>query len=155
MYEFKEEDAFGFARHIGIEAKVRGGQLHFKTCPYCKPKATKDNMNTFACKRIEINRQCCNQGFTFTCFHFGNVGAMQRNTTDNLHRIMCHTQYTCCCFAANRKSIWQDIVQSFAIAESFFKHICLIFKFCIRKCLIFVSQSKNFIFYRFNFFEFF
>lgn len=48
MYEFKEEDAFGFARHIGIEAKVRSGQLHFKTCPYCKPKATKDNMNTFA-----------------------------------------------------------------------------------------------------------
>ena len=48
MYEFKEQDAFEFARHVGIEAKVRSGQLHFKTCPYCKPKATKDNMNTFA-----------------------------------------------------------------------------------------------------------
>ena len=48
MYEFREQDAFDFARHIGIEARARSGQLHFKTCPYCKPKATKDNMNTFA-----------------------------------------------------------------------------------------------------------
>lgn len=48
MYEFNPDDAYSFARHVGIEVKQRGNNLHFKTCPYCRPRATKDNVNTFA-----------------------------------------------------------------------------------------------------------
>lgn len=48
MYEFKEEDAWNFSRHVGIEAVSHGGNLHFKVCPYCRPKPTKGNVKTFA-----------------------------------------------------------------------------------------------------------
>ena len=47
-YEFNPEDAFRFARSQGIEVKQSGKELFFKTCPYCKPRATKDNTRTFS-----------------------------------------------------------------------------------------------------------
>lgn len=65
-YEFKEQDAFNFARHTGIETSVKGDELFFKTCPYCKPKPTRDNMRTFSinlhtgqfkCLRASCNAQ--------------------------------------------------------------------------------------------------
>lgn len=48
MYEFRESDAWDFARQQGIEVKQNGNELHFKTCPYCRPKATKGNIRTFS-----------------------------------------------------------------------------------------------------------
>ena len=48
MYEFRESDAWDFARHQGIEVRQNGNELHFKTCPYCRPKATKGNIRTFS-----------------------------------------------------------------------------------------------------------
>lgn len=48
MYEFKEQDAWDFARHVGIEAKSRGGNLDFKICPYCRPRSIRGNTGTFA-----------------------------------------------------------------------------------------------------------
>lgn len=38
MYEFKEQDVWDFARFIGIKTKQHGNNLHFETCPYCRPK---------------------------------------------------------------------------------------------------------------------
>ena len=38
MYEFKEEDAYNFARHINAKTLVRGRELVFKECPYCHGK---------------------------------------------------------------------------------------------------------------------
>ena len=55
FYEFNANDAYDFARFIGIEAKERNMELHFKTCPYCRPKATRDNINTFA---IDLKNGC-------------------------------------------------------------------------------------------------
>lgn len=48
MYEFREQDAYDFAASQGIETKRTGYELHFKTCPYCRPKATKGNVRTFS-----------------------------------------------------------------------------------------------------------
>lgn len=45
-YEFKKQDAFDFARFVGIQTFERGKELHFKQCPYCKQN-TKDQ-KTFA-----------------------------------------------------------------------------------------------------------
>lgn len=36
FYEFKESDAWNFVRASGIEAKKRGDELQFLTCPYCR-----------------------------------------------------------------------------------------------------------------------
>lgn len=47
-YEFKEQDAFGFAYHVHAETNVRNGELFFKICPYCNPKPTRDNIKTFS-----------------------------------------------------------------------------------------------------------
>lgn len=46
MYEFKEQDAWDFSRHVRIEAKRRGDELHFKICPYCRPRP--ENRNTYS-----------------------------------------------------------------------------------------------------------
>lgn len=35
-YEFREQDAYDFARHVNIPAKPHGEELIFKNCPYCK-----------------------------------------------------------------------------------------------------------------------
>lgn len=48
FYEFKPDDAFEFARHVGIQAIARGDELMFKTCPYCKPRPTRGNAETFS-----------------------------------------------------------------------------------------------------------
>lgn len=48
MYEFREQDAWDFSRHVGIEVKKSGDNLHFKVCPYCRPKPTRDNVRSFA-----------------------------------------------------------------------------------------------------------
>lgn len=48
MYEFKERDAFEFARHVHAQAKEHNGELFFRLCPYCNPKLTRDNLNSFS-----------------------------------------------------------------------------------------------------------
>lgn len=48
FYEFKPDDAYDFARHVGIQARAHGDELMFRTCPYCKPKPTKGNIQTFS-----------------------------------------------------------------------------------------------------------
>ena len=48
MYEFKEQDAWNFARHVGIEVNKTGDNLHFRVCPYCRPKPTGGNAKSFA-----------------------------------------------------------------------------------------------------------
>lgn len=47
IYQYKESDAFDFARFIGAKTTQRSGQLHFQSCPYCRGKG-KGNENTFA-----------------------------------------------------------------------------------------------------------
>lgn len=48
FYEFKPEDAYEFSRHVGIQARPHGDELVFRTCPYCKPRSTKGNTETFS-----------------------------------------------------------------------------------------------------------
>lgn len=59
MYEFKKEDAYEFARHIGAKTSQRGDELIFKVCPFCHADNREDkgkfsiNLNTgqFNCFR--------------------------------------------------------------------------------------------------------
>lgn len=48
MYEFKERDAFDFARHIHAQTREHNGELFFRLCPYCNPKPSRDNLSTFS-----------------------------------------------------------------------------------------------------------
>lgn len=47
-YEFKPQDAFDFANHIRAQTSEHNGELFFRTCPYCNPKPTRDNLKTFS-----------------------------------------------------------------------------------------------------------
>ena len=48
MYEFKVQDAYDFARHVHAQVNEHNGELFFKTCPYCNPKPTRDNIKSFS-----------------------------------------------------------------------------------------------------------
>lgn len=48
MYEFKPDDAWNFARHVHAQAQERNGELFFRACPYCNPRPTRDNLNSFS-----------------------------------------------------------------------------------------------------------
>ena len=41
-YEFNPDHAYDFARHVGIEAKPKGDNLHFQICPYCHGGKNRD-----------------------------------------------------------------------------------------------------------------
>lgn len=48
MYEFKADDAYKFAKHLGIHYQERNGQLHLYKCPYCNGNKSNGNPNCFA-----------------------------------------------------------------------------------------------------------
>ncbi|MBR5129208.1 MAG: AAA family ATPase [Firmicutes bacterium] len=75
MYEFREEDAWEFARHQRIEVKQSGNQLHFKTCPYCKPRATAGNTRTFAIDLTTGQFKCLRA----SCNASGNMVTLSRD----------------------------------------------------------------------------
>lgn len=82
MYEFKEQDAWDFSRHVGIEAKQRGDNLHFKVCPYCRPKPTKGNVNTFAIDLRTGQFKCLRA----SCGVSGNMVTLSRDFDFSLGR---------------------------------------------------------------------
>lgn len=75
MYEFKESDAWDFARSQGIEAKPAGEQLHFKICPYCRPKPTKGNTRTFSINLKTGQFKCLRE----SCGVTGNMITLSRD----------------------------------------------------------------------------
>lgn len=75
MYEFREQDAYDFARHVGIETKEHGGELFFKTCPYCRPRATKGNVKTFSINLSTGQFKC----FRASCGVTGNMLQLSRD----------------------------------------------------------------------------
>lgn len=63
-YQFKRDDAFRFANHVGIKTWVRDGELYFKTCPFCHGQGNENekkfsiNLETgvFHCFRAKCGR---------------------------------------------------------------------------------------------------
>lgn len=88
-YEFKEQDAWEFARQQGIETKQIGDELHFKICPYCRPRATKGNTRTFSINLRTGQFKCLRE----SCGVTGNMVQLSRdfdfslgNETDEYYR---------------------------------------------------------------------
>lgn len=48
MYEFKEQDAYDFARHVGGQARQHGDELRFSICPYCHGGNQRKDKDTFS-----------------------------------------------------------------------------------------------------------
>ena len=67
-YEFKEDDAFRFARAIGAATHKDGDELQFKFCPYCNGGPHHDR-NTFSIN-LRTGAWNCKRG---TCLEKGNM----------------------------------------------------------------------------------
>lgn len=75
LYEFKEQDAYDFARQQGIEVKRSGDELHFKICPYCRPRPTKGNVRTFSINLTTGQFKCLRS----SCGVTGNMIQLSRD----------------------------------------------------------------------------
>lgn len=74
-YEFKEQDAYDFARHVGAEVREHNKELFFKICPYCKPRATRDNVKSFSIN-LETGQFKCLRA---SCGVHGNMITLSRD----------------------------------------------------------------------------
>lgn len=75
MYEFQEQDAYDFARHVGAAAVRIGNELRFKTCcPYCNGGARRDR-DTFSINLGSGQFKCLRAG----CGAAGNMIRLSRD----------------------------------------------------------------------------
>lgn len=75
MYEFKEQDAYAFARHVGSRTQARNGQLHFDRCPYCGGSRRNNNEHCFAVSLKTGQFKCLRAG----CGVTGNMITLSRD----------------------------------------------------------------------------
>lgn len=73
LYEFKEDDAYRFAKHVNIQAFERGNELWFRTCPFCHGKG-KSNEKTFSIN-LQTGQFNC---FRASCMRQGNMVDLAR-----------------------------------------------------------------------------
>lgn len=79
FYEFKESDAWEFARRQGIQTKQKGEELHFIHCPYCR--STKDKW-TFAIDLRTGQFKCLRA----SCSQTGNMITLSKDFDFSLGR---------------------------------------------------------------------
>lgn len=79
LYEFKESDAWDFARQQGIQTKQKGDELHFIHCPYCG--STKDKW-TFAIDLRTGQFKCLRA----SCSRTGNMITLSKDFDFSLGR---------------------------------------------------------------------
>jgi len=73
IYEFKSEDAERFADHVGIRARVKGDELIFSSCPYCR--STTKSKEKFAINLKTGKFQC----FRASCGMKGNMITLSKD----------------------------------------------------------------------------
>ena len=79
FYEFKESDAWEFARRQGVQTKQKGEELHFIHCPYCR--STKDKW-TFAIDLRTGQFKCLRA----SCSQTGNMITLSKDFDFSLGR---------------------------------------------------------------------
>ena len=78
MYEFKEDDAWRYARTIGIKHRQNGEQLEFVYCPYCHGGSKRDQ-KTFAIS-LKTGQFECKRA---SCSVKGNMITLAKDFSDN------------------------------------------------------------------------
>ena len=75
MYEFKQRDAYDFARHLNIHAQEKNGQLQFDRCPYCNGSKSNNNGQCFGISLRTGQFKC----FRSSCGVSGNMITLSRD----------------------------------------------------------------------------
>ena len=74
LYEFKQEDAFRFANSMMAQTKIKGKELHFQFCPYCKGGKKRDKF-TFSINLNDGRHTCLRS----SCSVKGNMITLSRD----------------------------------------------------------------------------
>ena len=77
-YEFNRQDAYDFARFVGIQTNSRNNELHFKKCPYCQQQT--NDRNTFAISLTTGQFKCLRD----SCGATGNMITLSQDFGFNL-----------------------------------------------------------------------
>ena len=91
----------------------------------------RNDVDAFAGKRVEIDRQCRDQGLALASAHFGNLAAMKRDTADHLHIVMALAERPLGGFANRREGLGQQIVELGAVFEPLAEQDCLVRQFFV------------------------
>ena len=62
-----------------------------------------NHVNAFTGQRVQVSRQRCGQGFTFTGTHFRDAALVEHHTTQQLNVEVTHAEYTLTRFAHDSK----------------------------------------------------
>ena len=84
---------------------------------------------------IQVCRQGCHQGLTFTGLHLGNSSLMKNHTADELHPEVLHAYRTPRTFPAYRKGFRQKVVQGLPVGQSVLKLLSFSPQLVIRQLL--------------------
>ena len=76
------------------------------------------DVHALAADGVEVGRQGCDQGLTFTGTHFGDLVIMQNHAADQLHVIMTHAQRAYRRLSTNRKCFIEQLFQGFAVGKT-------------------------------------
>ncbi len=71
-----------------------------------------DDVNAFACERVQVTGERGDERFAFAGFHFGDAAAVESDAADQLNIEVAHVQYAAAGFAANGESFYKDVVES-------------------------------------------
>lgn len=82
LYEFKEEDAYNFARSVHIQTKPRGDELQFYICPYCRGGKNGKDRGTFSINLLTGQFKCLRA----SCAISGNMISLARDFDFHLSR---------------------------------------------------------------------
>ncbi len=75
LYEFKEEDAYNFARSVHIQTQTRGDELQFYICPYCRGGKNGKDRGTFSINLLTGQFKCLRA----SCSISGNMITLARD----------------------------------------------------------------------------
>ncbi len=87
----------------------------------CQVVVDRDDADALALKRVEVGRQCADEGFSFTGFHFRYAALVKDDAADQLDPEMLHPQRPPCRLAADREGFREQVVERLATREPLLK----------------------------------
>ena len=127
---------------------------HLLRVTLCKVIVDGNDMDALSGQCVQVNRQGCYQGFTFTGFHLGDASLMQHDTTDDLNREVLESQNTPCSLTAGRKCLRQDVVQRFSVCQTLLELRGHCFQLLVAHLAVLLVERQHLVTNRVDSFEF-
>ena len=85
----------------------------------------RDHVNTLAIKRVEVDRQRRDQGFSLTSLHLSDPAEVQRHAAHDLHVEVTLTEHPPCGFSDHGERLDQQVVKRLALSDALLELNCL------------------------------